>query len=226
MFKSILRRKLLLMWLSLSCLLSVGLAFTRIYYTSSITLGFMLWNLGLAVVPMFAAFFVESASEKKVQLKLWLGIAAWLLFFPNAPYMITDLFHLRPRISVPVWYDLFLLISFAWNGLLIAYISLFIVHEKVRKIYGFTFSWAFSVICLFLSAFGVYLGRYMRWNSWDILTKPQPLLLDVADRIIHPFQHTHTWGVTLLFGVFMIFGYAMIRQLSSLKIDSKPHGPL
>ncbi len=93
--------------------------------------------------------------------------ALWLVFFPNAPYIITDLLHLSAQDGVPVWYDLILLSAFAWTGAMLGMISLGLMHVLVARVAGGAWSWIFVLGVLMLSGFGVYLGRFPRWNSWD-----------------------------------------------------------
>ena len=138
---------------------------------------------------------------------------AWLLFFPNAPYILTDLFHLERRSGVPFWYDLALILSCAWNGLMLAYASRADMQGLVQRRLGTGTGWAFATVALLLSSFGIYLGRYLRFNSWDVLTNPLTLFYDIVNRILHPFSFPGTWGVTLVFGVFLLIGYGTVRLL-------------
>ena len=146
---------------------------------------------------------------------LALLLCVWLLFFPNAPYILTDLFHLRLNSSMPVWFDLVLILLYAWTGLLFGFLSLWDIESVLRK--GVK-PWAVSVISvvlLFAGSFGIYIGRYLRWNSWDILTSPFRLLYDIGDRFVNPFAHPRTWGMTLLMGVFLnilYFSFRLIRR--------------
>ncbi len=138
---------------------------------------------------------------------------AWLLFFPNSPYILTDLFHLHERDGMPKWFDLILILSFAWAGLLFGFMSLFqiekILLEKLNQVKTNTI----LVTLLFISSFGVYLGRFLRWNTWDIISNPIDLLADIADRFIHPLSHGRTWGITLLMGTLLSFIYFSVSVL-------------
>ena len=140
----------------------------------------------------------------------------WLLFFPNAPYILTDLFHLERRAGVPYWYDLALILSCAWNGLMLAYASLTDMQALVARRLGWGAGWGFATVALLLSSCGLYLGRYLRFNSWDILTNPLALFFDIVSRLLHPLAHPATWGVTLLYGAFLVLGYATVRLLGQV----------
>ena len=112
--------------------------------------------------------------------------AAWLAFFPNAPYLVTDLIHLRTRAFVPVWYDAIMVFAFALTGLCLAFLSLWLVHRLVERRLGKAAGWLFVAVVAGLSGFGVYLGRYPRWNSWDVVTRPGELMADVAAHVQRP----------------------------------------
>ncbi|MCB2379163.1 DUF1361 domain-containing protein [Hymenobacter sp. BT635] len=206
----------LLLVLGASLALSVALVAFRVFLTQQIYFVFLLWNLFLALIPFgLSTMLGLAAGPVRARVLLPVG-AVWLLFFPNAPYILTDLFHLEPRNGVPYWYDLALILSCAWNGLMLAYASLLDMQNLVRRRLGQAASWAFVVVALLLSSFGIYLGRYLRFNSWDIITNPLNLFYDILTRVLHPVQHPGTWGVTLLFGVFLLLGYSTVRLMGRL----------
>ncbi|RSK44413.1 DUF1361 domain-containing protein [Hymenobacter perfusus] len=212
-----LRQRLnLLLVLGASLTLSVVLITFRVFLTHKISFVFLLWNLFLALIPFgLSTMLGLSAGKLRARVLLPVG-AAWLLFFPNAPYILTDLFHLEPRAGVPYWYDLALILSCAWNGLMLAYASLTDMQQLVARRLGAGAGWAFATVALLLSSFGIYLGRFLRFNSWDILTNPVTLFYDIVSRLLHPAAHRGTWGVTLLYGVFLLLGYATVRLLGRL----------
>jgi uncharacterized membrane protein len=207
----------LLLALGLSLTLSFALIAVRILLTQRLTFVFLLWNLFLAAIPFGLSAALHLAGHRpKARLLLPVGVV-WLLFFPNAPYLVTDLFHLEPRAGVPYWYDLALIISCAWNGLMLAYASLLDMHTLVRQRLGVGVGWSFATVALGLSAFGVYLGRYLRFNSWDIFSNPFTLFYDIVQRILHPFHNWQTWGVTVVFWAFLLVGYATVRLLGRVE---------
>ena len=209
-----LRQRLnLLLVLGASLALSVLLIAGRVFFTHKLWFVFLLWNLFLALIPFgLSTMLGLTAGRLKARVLLPVGVA-WLLFFPNAPYILTDLFHLEPRPGVPYWYDLALILSCAWNGLMLAYASLTDMQQLVTRRLGWWAGWGFAALALLLSSFGIYLGRYLRFNSWDILTNPITLFYDIMSRFLHPTAHSGTWGVTLLYGVFLLLGYATVRLL-------------
>lgn len=212
-----LRQRLnLVLVLGASLTLSVVLVTLRVFLTHELWFVFLLWNLFLALVPFgLSTMLGLSAGKLKARVLLPVGVV-WMLFFPNAPYILTDLFHLEPRPGVPYWYDLALILSCAWNGLMLAYASLTDMQALVARRLGRGAGWAFATVALLLSSFGIYLGRYLRFNSWDVITNPLTLFYDILTRLVHPFAHPKTWGVTLLYGVFLLLGYATVRLLGRM----------
>ena len=181
----------------------------RLLYTKSVVYLFLAWNIALAAIPLLAStLLVRSRSSRRIQIMLFI---IWLLFFPNAPYLLTDLIHLIPRPHVPVWYDLSLLLSCAGTGLFFGYLSLYEVHSwletRVRRWMG----WGISIVVLFLSSFGIYLGRFLRWNSWDIFTSPKPLFSDMVISLTDPSYIPRTLSVTIVFGIMLTLGYLAVR---------------
>ena len=199
--------------LATSVALSVILVVSRVLMTGRLLFLFLIWNLFLALIP-FAISTMLGIAKGPLRARLLVPVgAAWLLFFPNAPYILTDLFHLERRAGVPFWYDLALILSCAWNGLMLAYASLADMQRLVQRRLGTGAGWAFATVALLLSSFGIYLGRYLRFNSWDVLANPLTLFYDIVNRILHPFSFPGTWGVTLVFGVFLLIGYSTVRLL-------------
>jgi len=177
------------------CLILAG----RCFLTSDMQYTFLVWNLFLAAVPLF---FSMRLTKGQAWWKFVALAAAWLLFFPNAPYVLTDFVHLhrKSRPEVPIWYDIGLLANFGVVSLMLGIFSLRQVHKGLEA--RIRANWAAALVTGFalLAGFGVYLGRFLRWNSWDLATRPLTLLSDVFDRFIHPFDHPRTWVFTLMYG--------------------------
>jgi uncharacterized membrane protein len=86
---------------------------------------FINWNLFLAAIPWaLSSIVVANPKLKHNGFALVALVLAWLVFFPNSPYILTDLLHLRAMLGVPCWYDLLMILSFAWTGLLFGFLSL------------------------------------------------------------------------------------------------------
>nr|WP_294858840.1 DUF1361 domain-containing protein [uncultured Fluviicola sp.] len=181
---------------------------------------FLNWNLFLAFVPwLFTVILTMSPNLQKSRLAVFGMLGIWLLFFPNTSYILTDLFHLSYNSSMPIWFDLVLILSFAWTGLLYGFLSLWNLEELMEQFLSKRVIAALSVLLLFVSSFGIYIGRYLRWNSWDILHHPTKLMGDVGDRIINPTDHLRTWGVTVFMGLFLTMLYFTFKFLRKNKLN-------
>ena len=192
-----------------------ALLITRVAITGSPFGLFLVWNLVLAAVPLVASTAMTRLhASGAIPARLLAVGAVWLLFLPNAPYILTDLVHLDARPPVPFWYDLALLLSAGGTGLLAAYVSLADVQHVVGQRLGERAGWAVAAGSLFLSGFGIYLGRELRWNSWDVVAAPGALLADVADRVLHPLAHPTTAVMTVVFGGMLVVGYLVLRALA------------
>ena|SRR6218665_1282222 len=215
--------KKLIITMALSSVLSVLLLYIRMEWSGSIAYIFLTWNLFLAWIPfMFSFFLSDVQARNRSKYLLLLLFSGWLLFFPNSPYILTDLFHLRPKAGIPLWYDLVLILSFAWNGLLLGFSSLLEV-QRILKIYlNEKLVAVFIVLLMVLCSFGIYLGRYPRWNSWDILSNPVALFGDIFNMLLHPFENTRMVGVTFFFSLFLIAGYWTLHtMIRSFKTETK-----
>jgi uncharacterized membrane protein len=175
------------------------------------TFFFLVWNLVLAAIPFAAA---EVFARAKWHVAKWPSFVVWLLFLPNAPYIITDFIHLRPRPPVPLWYDVLLLLSCAGTGLLLGYGSVMIVQRAIARRRGVRLGWLVACLSILLSAFGIYLGRFVRFNSWEVVTDPMPLFADITHRLMNPLSHPRTFAVTILYGVALLLGYLGLHVLA------------
>ncbi len=203
---------LLLIAMSLFCL---TLSLIRYFLTGSSMYLFLNWNLFLAFIPwlLSTVIVIYKYYNKKRVLVVLLG--SWLLFFPNSPYILTDLFHLKLHGGVPVWFDWAIILSFAWTGLMFGFISLAII-EKLLHAYTTKKNVLFILILLlFIAGFGVYIGRFLRWNSWDIISSPLDLGEDIVTRVIHPLRYARTWIITFLLGIILNMMYFSSRALKS-----------
>ncbi len=177
---------------------------------------FLAWNLFLAWIPYLMAMLLENKAKCGKSWWLLLPIfAGWLLFFPNAPYIVTDLLHLRHRPPLPLWYDLLLIFSFAWTGLMLGFLSLLKVHRVLDKVMGKTIGWTVVLISIALTGFGVYLGRFLRWNSWDVVTQPFALLKDIGTVLSQPLLYLNTFGLAIVLTAMLLLGYFMLLLLSA-----------
>lgn len=203
-------------------MLCVGMQLLRMYDTKTVTYIGLSWNLFLAWVPLIAAMAMVEARRIWVLTGL---MAFWLLFFPNSPYLITDLIHLGPSPDYPHWYDAMLMYSFAFTGLMTGTLSTLIVYSKLRAFFDVNISRIMIMLCMYAAGFGVYVGRFLRWNSWDIAIRPMHLVNTIANHILHPGEYQLAYGVTLLsgsllFAIFLFFD--AIVQLPQVHVPPAP----
>ncbi len=227
-FRSFIKQRLSLGFtMAFFSLFSMVLLFFRMTWTGRPMFLFLVWNLFLAWIPWVISSLLTFLEDKKRSWILMLVLMLiWILFFPNSPYILTDLFHLRVRHPVPLWYDLVLILSFAFSGMLLGFLSLMDIQKWIKKRSSSFWSWLSAVLALLLGSFGIYVGRFLRWNSWDILMNPVELIADMGDRIIHPRNHPRTYGITLLFFFFLLMVYVFLHVFKnnsrSLEKDQAP----
>lgn len=202
---------------TLSTFLAGMLFAGRVYLSRGLGYHFLVWNLFLAWIPYLVSLWIAYSYQRYPGRRWFLLIPGlvWLVFFPNAPYIVTDLLHLRSRPPAPLWYDLGMLASFAWSGLFLAVFSLRTMQTLIKDMAGLWASWLFVAGVTGLSGLGIYLGRFLRWNSWDLLFQPQTIASDIAVRLSNPFHHPGTFGVTFLFAIFLLVCYLTITASTS-----------
>ena len=202
---------------------SIMLVLLRVIHTHRFMFVWLIWNLFLAYVPYFIStgltikLKAPGARERRADRLLILGLSvAWLLFVPNTFYILTDLYHLidcHDR-RVPEWFDLALIFSFAWNGLLLGVLSVRQMEKLLLPLAGNLLGGAFVYLVMALSALGVYTGRYLRFNSWDVLANPFQLAADILHLIVHPLQNQQAWLMIACYTILLSFIYNMLKRLS------------
>lgn len=211
------RRLAIIVSLALLTLLALAMLAGRMVYTGTRGHSWLAWNLFLAWIPFVLSLVIYARAQAEASLRLLLSLGAlWLVFFPNAPYLVTDLKHLRTGGAVPLLYDVLLLTTAAWAGLLLGLTSLFLIHAVVRRSVGSASAWVLVVGVLALSSFGIYLGRVQRWNSWDVVAHPQPLAHQIAVGLLHPLSHPRPLGLTVLFTSFLLASYVVLYSFARL----------
>lgn len=169
---------------------------------------FLWWNLFLAWVPWFVSLVLPRV---KSGLVFWLLAAVWLAFFPNAPYLLTDLVHLKSRAPIPLWFDVLFLASFAWAGCLLGWDSLSRVHDALVVRYGALRSAMFVFLCVALCGVGVFLGRFERLNSWELVTAPSRVFASSLESL----QQPRALLFCVVFAAFVGAGYVFTRARAS-----------
>ncbi len=209
------RRLVTVLGMLLASLFCVGLVGLRVIETGDSTFSGLIWNLFLAWIPFVLAVVVYDGWRRRRAAGALVVLGAlWLLFFPNAPYIVTDFVHLERTGDAPYWYDALTVSAFAWTGVLLGFASLFLMQTVVRQWRGVAAGWIFAGVALALGSLGIYLGRFLRLNSWDALEHPS-----VLPRIAHaaardPFRYGEAIGVTVLFTLALGFAYFLLYNFA------------
>ncbi|HUR45174.1 MAG TPA: DUF1361 domain-containing protein [Candidatus Saccharimonadales bacterium] len=209
----------------LKCLLfasgsAVGLLVVRILLTHRLQHLYLPWNLFLAWIPLLLALVLGSWSEigRTRHWKFYAAVFGWLIFFPNAPYIFTDLVHLKSYHGGIFWADLVLIFLFALIGLGLGFFSLHLVHGIAARAWSRRVGWVFASVATALSGLGIYIGRFLRWNTWDILLNPFGLLRDMATWTSQPAPLIYS----TLFATFLFLAYLMFHAFTYLNPIEPP----
>ncbi len=211
-------RQQLLVTLGLSSAVSVGLLAARMIASQQPTYWFLAWNLVLAWVPLGLAWWLIA----RLRTKPWLSFgnlvltALWIGFLPNAFYIASDIIHLTETGAVSLLYDVVMFLSFTFNGFVLGYLGLFGIHQELKKRLSPRASYGLVAGVLLLCSFAIYLGRYLRWNSWDILVNPAGLIFDVSEPFLNPSGHPQVFTTTAMVFVLLMSVYAVSYQLVKL----------
>lgn len=195
-----------------SILFNMSLLFVRFYHTHELTYGFYVWNTFLAVLPVL--FSRSLVHVKKFNVAAVILLVFWLTFFPNAPYLITDMFHFCENPAMPFWYDLIIAFSAAWNGLLLGILSLMQVERFLTRQMPLKWVKLTVAVCFFLCSYGIYLGRYLRFNTWDIIVSPGKIIAACSSHVFHPHTNIMVWAFTILFGIMFGITYLTLKHFS------------
>ena len=214
------RRLATLLGLFAGSLFCIALVIARNVHTGNVNFRYLIWNLFLAWIPLALAVFVYDRWRRCRRGMLLVALGGlWLLFFPNAPYIATDFVHLQRDPLAPYWYDAVTIAAFAWMGLLLGFASLYLMQTVVRQARGAVAGWIFAVIAIGLGSLGIYLGRFLRLNSWDAVEHPS-----VLPRIAHavardPFAYQEAIAVTLLFTAALSFAYFLLYSFAAVGLE-------
>ena len=197
-------------------LVSLGMFSVRLVLSHRLHYVNLVWNLFLAWAPYVFSLLAALLQRWKPHAWMLLLIISglWLIFFPNALYIVTDFYHLEMRPPIPLWFDIGLISLYAFSGCFLAAASLRSMQHLARRYLGRLLGWLFAGAAIALSAVGVYLGRFGRWNSWDLFENPWAIFKDIALPAINPFENPGFLGFTLMFTALMLVIYLMFVNLS------------
>jgi uncharacterized membrane protein len=188
----------------------------RVVVTSRFQHLYLIGNLLLAWVPLFASILLQRfvANASTARWKIWSNFAVWFLFLPNCPYIFTDLVHLGPRYHGTFWIDMLIILLFALTGLVLGFLSLRSVQRLVVQRFDSVIGWLFVAIMSLLCGIGVYAGRFLRWNSWDVIARPWLVAGDIAEWFLHPFSQPLAIAFPIVSGLFFFATYLIIWSLA------------
>ncbi|NBU34125.1 DUF1361 domain-containing protein [bacterium] len=193
------------------------LYFVRYIVTGTPQFNFMAWNLVLSLLALLSAIVCTLAIKNKYK---WLAIFAavvWLFLLPNTFYMLTDFIHIKETGDITIMFDIVLVGLFAMNGFLHGLLSLYVMHKIALKKLSAIQSLISVGVIILLASFAVDIGRYLRWNSWDVLLNPTALIFDVSDILLHPFSYNRSFLITAVFFVTISSLYAVFWQLTKVQ---------
>ena len=210
------RRTLAIVALLAASALCVATVELRTHETGDAYYRFLVWNLILAWVPLVLAMGAYGRARRRVDLTVAVLLVPWLLFFPNAPYLLTDFIHLGEG-PAPLWYDALMLSAFAWTGLLLGFASLYLVQMILRRAFGTVVAWLGVVVALSLASIGVYVGRFIRFNSWDALLHP----IRVAEVLNEQLSEVpvRMAEALLALAAFLLVGYLVVYSFTRLELE-------
>jgi uncharacterized membrane protein len=208
----------------LSSLVSIGLFVYGAYRNHNAEHGYLIWNLFLAWLPLLFAMLLVI----RLRSKLWssweclVWSVLWLMFLPNSFYMISDFIHLMDVPRVDVLFDAVMFTSFIYTGVILGFSSLYLVHIQLRRRLTHVAAAAWIGATLFICSIAIFVGRDLRWNSWDILTQPGGVLVDVSDRLQHASSYPQMLVTILSFFVLLTSMYNLIWRGAQL-LHPAPH---
>lgn len=206
--------------LVLASALACTLLAVRAFRLHSWGYAWLTWNLVLAWVPYLASLWADRLYLRHATQpwRLVLPGMLWLLFLPNAPYIVTDFMHIRTRPDLPwlFWYDIVTLATLAWTGCVLGAVSLGIMQGIVRQYLGRVASWVFVLGTAGLCGVGIYLGRFLRWNSWDLLVEPRARLGELVAPLLNPTDYLRPLAMCALFAAFFLVSYLTLGARSGV----------
>jgi len=227
LYKMTLGQRNLFLALLASSLATLALFMIRVEAGGTWRYLFMAWNLFLAWLPLIFAWQLYRCLKRRSWFS-WQAILLtflWLGFLPNSFYILSDFIHLSPTGEVGLLYDVVVLTAFAFNGLVLGFASLYFVHRELIRRMPRQYAHLVVAAILLLCSFAIYLGRYLRWNTWDILVNPASILFDVSDRVISPAAYPRTFSTTASFFVLLSMMYVVGWYLTaSLQSDAPKKG--
>jgi uncharacterized membrane protein len=204
--------------------LSIALLTCRVLGGHTTRYWFLAWNLFLAWLPLLFAFWLVQTLRKHRWLSFrGLALTALLLgFLPNSFYLVSDFIHLRETGEVSMLFDAVMFMTFAWNGMLLGFASVLVLHLELLKRVRRSLATRLIGLVFILCSFAVYLGRYLAWNTWDIIVNPGGIIFDLSDRIVKPSSYPNTFTITTLFSVVLgVLYYTAFKLAKAIRNEGR-----
>jgi uncharacterized membrane protein len=208
-----------------SSLTSVSLYFAGVWGNHEHEFAYMIWNLALAWIALGISLYLER-TVNRVSWSSWSALIVtliWILFLPNTFYMVTDFIHVLELAPAQLLFGVFMLSSFILNGVLLGMISVYLVHRELLKRLASRTAWLLVASILLLCSFAMYIGRELRWNSWDIVASPSSLLFDVTDRLLNAKDHPHMLVTTFSFFILIASTYVVLWHMARVARNQHEH---
>ncbi len=216
-------RSRLIHLLALMSFFCIALVLFRFVLTGNLRFFYFIWNLFLAWIPFWISMGLFRAYRNRPgpSFPFWIWLLPWLFFYPNAPYLLTDMIHITENglqyREISIWFDIFLVLFFSFAGLLLGFMSMLDIFKLIQKWYGLSGARWFYLSSTFLCAIGLFVGRFLRWNSWDLFIRPMDVISNTLR--INGYAFFEMSVFVLFFFVFLIFVYEMLFRLMELGTD-------
>ena len=209
--------------LYVSSLASVLLYVISTHYYGAGPFWFLNWNLVLAWLPLGLVLLLKRYIKSNPWASWRGGILTtlWLIFLPNSFYLISDFIHLGFAGHGQTFYYVIMLFSYSFTGLMLGFTSVYILHQELLNRLKYNSAHTCIALVLLICSFAVYLGRYLRWNTWDIVLHPVGVVFDVSDRVINPVAHGQTFQVTAMFFILLSSTYFTLWHLAQAVRQNK-----
>ncbi|HVX56370.1 MAG TPA: DUF1361 domain-containing protein [Candidatus Saccharimonadales bacterium] len=213
--------------LGISSLIALGMFTYGAWHEQSLGASYLVWNLFLAWLPLLLALRLMHVLRHKLW-SSWEGLATslvWIAFLPNSFYLISDFIHLQDMSAANILYDTIMFTAFVSTGVALGFSSLYLVHWQLRRRFTDRTAAAWIGVILLLCSIAIYLGRDLRWNTWDILVNPAGLLFEISDRLWHPTAYPQMLLVIAAFFVLLAGLYNLLWHSIRLFLRQTPRPP-
>lgn len=203
-------------------LIAVLLVICRLILPNHRSLGFLIYNLFLAFIPLIISTYIRYYSSKKTKISNLICGIIWLIFFPNAPYILTDGLHVIGPSSAFVFIDVVIWIYILLIAFWIALLSLDDIETiLLKQVKNRLFVHVVVAFIILISAYGIYLGRDLRLNSWDIVLRPYSLIEFIYQSFANETPGFFNWNAVVFYSIIIYLGYLIHIRNQKDKVEAK-----